>query len=199
MEGRDIWSQAGFAGYVHDHISRTIGQFDTKVSILMGFAAAALAFDIDNLKALPKLLEVFDYPAYFSALTQLDPEQWKEFLGLLSAFCLAVAFGSAMWCLRPRSGPSKGVIYFRGVAAHANGQEYAAMALSIAEDDVAKAILADAYALSRIAQHKARSASVATWALCMGLVLLLATLAAHTMLPLPDTAKPTVSSALPSV
>jgi hypothetical protein len=184
MEGRELWGPAGFAGFVHDHIARTIGQLDTKVSIIMGFAAAAIAYDIQQLKSLATATALID-PSYFSHLAAgtVAPD-WKSLFGSVSAICLAAAFLCATECLRPRSGPtSKSVVFFRGIAAHRNASDYAAEAAHTPESDLIDAVLVDAYALSRIARRKAFWASWTTYAFISGLFFLIVTQVLATLIP----------------
>ncbi len=177
LEARDFRGPAGFAGFVHDHVAFTIGQLDTKVSIIMGFTAAAIAYDVQQLSAMAHVTAIFD-PTFLAQLTAepLNPRAWQSIFGFLSTAMLAIAFLCAVVSLSPRSGPvKKGVVFFQGIAAHETADEYASEATHIADTDLTKAVLIDAYALSKIAQTKARWAGRTTPAFIWGLLFLLLT------------------------
>ena len=168
MQEREVWGAGSFAGYVHDHIAKTIGQLDTKVQILTGLTTAALAYEVQCLAALRTSMGLAEGYANSDLLVAAP-----YVAGTIALAMLVLALGFAWWSLRPRMGKAKGsLVFFSGVAAHATGDEYAAKSTAASASELIRAVSIDTFELAKIARRKSRWAQVGSDLFAFGLLAL---------------------------
>lgn len=171
MEETAISSPERFAGYVHSHLGAQIGQFDAKVTIILGLSTGALAFmlkDTGDQALLDSVTALISNP-----VVQLS-SPWRVYSAAACFVLLIFSFTCALMCLSPRLSKSKqSLVYFRGITKIASGEDYANLVAGSDKDQLLKSVLQDAFALARIARRKAFYAGAATTLLTLGLIALI--------------------------
>ncbi len=173
-EGFNYWR---FAQFVHGHIERTISQFDLKITILAGFAGAAMTVLIGDSK-----LDLGSPPVAALAAQFAGGAPSREAVasllqyGALGAFALALASG--VWCIRPRRSRKVGDsnVYFQSIA-RLDAASYVAGVLAKEEGEIVASLLTDVHALARISRRKEVWAGYATNFVILGVALWAAALA----------------------
>lgn len=160
-----------FAGHVHDHASRIIGQFDIKAQILLGLAIGGMVFVIRELDALAAV-------AAFKAIAfnQQAAAPLSTGIAFVSLLCFGASGFFTFEVIRPSLNKAEkgGLIYFKSVLTHKDSRQYISAVSTAKEDQLTEAILADTYALSRVAKKKVWNADVATFIFLLAVVLLVA-------------------------
>jgi hypothetical protein len=168
MQSEITWDAGSFAGYVHAHVARTIGQLDTKVQILTGLATASLAVEFQFVEAVsnpggevwtkkfPDLVILIPYFGFVASTTLV-----------LSIFCLLLA----LW---PRVGSTKdSPIFFGGISRHHSAEDYAAQSRQLSSVEITNTVFIDAYELARIARTKSWYATEGTILFACGVATLI--------------------------
>jgi hypothetical protein len=178
VQEREVWGSGSFAGYVHDHVAKAIGQLDLKAQILLALIAGTLAFEFDRL-AIWNLFERGLTADLSQQLQRGSPLAIETAVGLATVTLLVLAFIAAFTAVAPRVGSNKqSLIFFGGIAAHKDAADYAGKSAAVSDDDLVQAILIDAYALAGIARSKLFYSAWATGLYTLGLILLLGHMAA---------------------
>ena len=171
MDNRAVSAHDRFAGHVHEHASRIIGQFDVKAQILLGLAVGGMVFVIRELDAL-SAVSAF----YGAAVGETGAAALSTSVALVSLVAFGVSAFFTFEVIRPNLNKAEkgGLIYFRSVLTHKKPENYISAVSGAKEDELTQAVLADAFALSRVAKKKVWNADIATFIFLLAVVLLIA-------------------------
>lgn len=94
-----------------------------------------------------------------------------QWLALASLAFLGTSIGIAIWVVMPRlGGRTKGMIYFRAIAARENSGQYVAEVMSSADSSLSSALAEHSYELARISTRKYKHLQVGMWVGVLGFV-----------------------------